>query len=553
MPPVALIQMANKIDIRFPTQCPIFSSPPNIERLQDWAESQPTLMQRKIAKSVVNNINYISYDLFLEQLKKTVDDFKQKNRDVPYVLVVAEHREDKLKRGCSEQWVTGLAIEYCDLPQPEAIVTTNQLNDYLQKKPDVQSILILDDAAYSGAQKQIALEELFKPDVQMQYLLDPKPKYNLFLGIPYLTQVAEARIVKSHPCFTPHVLKHNMMPSVMSVLTEEEQLYVKRLEYGFCSPSRTLTYFDHRFADEFSVAQQIKSGRELCERFSPELMRYAGYTTVASVAENDPRIQLVDGEYNRLVTDLVLPNNGESFEWYNIPRIFPPYYFHQEGEPEKIRLAMKDGHIGLKTSVEIHNPAIQLTVETTSIGEDSRSKKAGYKKPLLSLEQQVGFDDAVFAGNWTETTFQKQQVRNLKIAELLRNIHLLGEHGIDLNTIDTKQSDIIRELSSSLEKMVKECFGNNRVVTPSNFNLFKEKFTQKLNANISIIDSKGKQIIANILIALTGVGILILGGQLVHSLYTTGRASFFFNVDEKKQAYINSIKDAGVPIIGKLS
>ncbi len=45
------------------------------------------------------------------------------SEDPEYILLIAENRNGKLKKGCSDTWVTGLSFEYCDLKASVEIVT----------------------------------------------------------------------------------------------------------------------------------------------------------------------------------------------------------------------------------------------------------------------------------------------------------------------------------------------------------------------------------------------------------------------------------------------
>ncbi len=72
---------------------------------------------------------------------------------------------------------------------------------------------------------------------------------------------------------------------------------------------------------------------------------------------------------------------------------------------------------------------------------------------------------------------------------------------------------------------------------------------KKLHAQDGVINTTGKQIVANILISLTGIGLLLLLIQLAHSTYTTGECSFFFSKQVKTQGKIDVIDNA----VAKLS
>lgn len=118
-----VMDTASHLGIKFPTPLPLFRGAPNHQHLIDWVESQPTPMTRKIARKITENLQYITFEDFLKQLQQTINRFHQQIKNNPYVLIVGEVRPKKLEWGCSDQWMIGLALEYCGLKKPEAILT----------------------------------------------------------------------------------------------------------------------------------------------------------------------------------------------------------------------------------------------------------------------------------------------------------------------------------------------------------------------------------------------------------------------------------------------
>lgn len=164
----------------------MFLGLPNTEHLAEWAESQVTPMSRRIANKMVENLQYIAYEVFLKQLQTTIDDFHQQLNDEPYILLVGELRRDKLAEGCSDLWIIGLALEYCGLKEPEAILTPSQLKAWKDTNTRTNKILMLDDASYSGTQKNSILSYFIYQENGLKL-----SELSFYIGIPFMTVTAK--------------------------------------------------------------------------------------------------------------------------------------------------------------------------------------------------------------------------------------------------------------------------------------------------------------------------------------------------------------------------
>ena len=243
-------QMAANVGICFPTKLPEVSTAPDPQAMAVWVKhhDQTPLMQT-IAKKIVQHINHVSTECFLEKLQETIADFHAScNRS--YVLCVCH---DSARVSCkSDQWVAGLALERCNLRFPNAIVKSQDLDACLRAHPEIHDILILDDAAYSGAHLTDGLAWMKTGGC------------HIYIGIPFMTNKAKKRVEeKCAPDLAITVLKHSHLPVLEEMLTQDEKYhFVVDMDMSR-EMTRTLTYFDHKFPDSWSTLQNIATGNHL--------------------------------------------------------------------------------------------------------------------------------------------------------------------------------------------------------------------------------------------------------------------------------------------------
>jgi hypothetical protein len=314
--------IANSAGITFPTPLPV-QAPPNREQLQEWANSQLTPVVRRIAHKVIDNIQYIDFETFKEQLKRTVTDFHHAVPQAPYVLVIAEDRGWKLREGCSDLWVAGLAFEYANLRCPQAIVTLPHIKQYLQQHPDIKHLLILDDASFSGQQKYERLSDY-------RHHLCSGGSPTVYLGILYVSQYAKDRLRQLGSQIPMIFLNHTHMPVSIDGFNEEEKKFIHAFRMNL-KDSQTLTYFDHRYPDFMSTNSNLQDGSMLISAVCiHEIMRYLGYQTASDKKDAD-LTALSPNDWNKMVT-AIFPNYNQRVRGNMIPIIVPPYY--QKTEPK---------------------------------------------------------------------------------------------------------------------------------------------------------------------------------------------------------------------------
>lgn len=398
----SILNNANKLGIQFPTPLPLFRGSPDKNHMTDWAESQCTPMTRQIAHKIIENLHYINFEEFLAQLQLTIDHFHQRVNNDSYVVLVGELRFGKLTAGCSDLWVIGLALEYCGLKEPDAILTPNQFFTYYRfTYPTVTHLLMLDDASYSGSQKYEIID----------YFSDRMPmkidELSFYIGIPFMTQHAKKVLSERSVLFKElFFLNHTLMPSVVDFLNAKEFFYASSAQISYIDSHHTITYFDHRFADFYSCFQQIYEGADLLKSQISIMMRFQGYAYDPEVVKTNKKIQLIiePKEYNALARSLVAPNYGFDCFGYTIPTIIPPYQLHKAEIREKLNNAIELGKIGNRSSYSAVDPNVEVLLSkftTSSPGFFS------FKKPAWALQKQIAFDSAVMFRNQEEIGYEE--------------------------------------------------------------------------------------------------------------------------------------------------
>lgn len=259
------VEMAKTAGIKLPTPLPLFESPPNKKAAVNWVSAHHRFPEiQKIAQKIVDNINYISFKKFYDRLQQTILDFNDQIKDTPYILWVAAN--DVYDSGCSDRWVAGLALEQMGLTLPRTIVNTSNLSSYLSENPHVKTVLLLDDASYSGSHIK---DEITGSQI-VQHLTQG---IQLFFGIPFMTSHAEKLFLSYE---NTSLLKHEQIPMLEELLSTEEITSLKK--YGFMFGMQTLTYFDHTYPDVYSIIPNLGQGDHLLSLYISAAMQRLGYT-----------------------------------------------------------------------------------------------------------------------------------------------------------------------------------------------------------------------------------------------------------------------------------
>jgi hypothetical protein len=163
-------------------------------------------------------------------------------------------------------------------------------------------------------------------------------------------------------------------------------------------------------------------------------------------------------------------------------------------------------------------------------------------------------DIATLQGNLTNLTTRNAQNNSLinrltidpesrgdPLYQQIKQMKVYGEH---LQKIDAEKGEAVVKLASLLTLRANSYFClEDSEKTLTIFNDFAKKFRTLLHGKDALMSTHReiwKPIIANIAIALSGIGLLLIAAQLIHSKLTTNTASFFF-AKTKRQMLIDAV------------
>lgn len=238
---------------------PQFDNSINQECAQKWIESHSAELQ-PLATKIIDNIHYIKFESFKEQLKICVEDFNKKLHSYEYqeyVLVLHE------KEGKSNPWVFSHALRFLT-KLPMDIVRINELEDYFDIYQDDAHInlLFVDDASYSGTQ--------MKFDLDLANLAAKDRMIQVHCLIPFMTKRAYELLRAHNEAF---LSSFQIIPTVKRLFNKDEKEILENNNVNSSDPGViryinwpeiTLTYFQHKIADWKSTLTAIlKDGRTI--------------------------------------------------------------------------------------------------------------------------------------------------------------------------------------------------------------------------------------------------------------------------------------------------
>jgi hypothetical protein len=203
-----------------------------------WIASHSPDLQ-PIARKFLGVVRHVSFKKFLLQLYKAVQSFNNKLLSLPpaereFVIIIPAYGHQK-----SNQWVTEIALPFFKKP-PEGVIKLDQAQEFCRLHPTVRHAVILDDALYSGKQMRDFISAI-KIDCFFHVI------------IPYMTKHGIDRITSSKVWISEHERMLTLEDfCAMRVFNQEDQELLRnwRDEYW---PFRSLTYFDHKIADQQST------------------------------------------------------------------------------------------------------------------------------------------------------------------------------------------------------------------------------------------------------------------------------------------------------------
>lgn len=153
--------------------------------------------------------------------------------------------------------------------------------------------------------------------------------------------------------------------------------------------------------------------------------------------------------------------------------------------------------------------------------------EAPNNRQLIELSIQNNAPHKALALN-TGVKYNDAASRVMKM-ELLQKIQAMQKYGVLLKDQNISKGQIIIDLANDLTIVTNQFF--DQEPEQRNFAEFEPRFSKLLHSKdqeMSAYRIAWGTIIANIAIALTGIGLLFIAGKLIHSKVTENRALFFF-------------------------
>src|SRR3989338_3187722 len=236
---------------------------PDRTQLRSFVDAHPTLELQRLVGNLTERIDYVSFEEFSRALKGNIDYISGNLANTPYVVVTTDLNDKPQK---SDHWVTNLAEPNLQASRPRRTLATSQLREFLRGNQDVASLVLFDDASYSG-------EQLRQWIGRIAQSIQTNESVRLYVAVPFMTSVAEELVGQPQSPYRLHVttLGHKIMPTIGELLAEsyhDEELVRAREVFdniwdtGERVPvfSSTLTYFQHKIPDHVSFPAALRKG-----------------------------------------------------------------------------------------------------------------------------------------------------------------------------------------------------------------------------------------------------------------------------------------------------
>lgn len=238
---------------------------------------------RSLIRTIINNLQYITFDEFMEQLLIQINrfnDYLVTNKIKKYVFVFGATNDmgfiaNDFNIFKSNLWVILLAYKHLKIKPYDIILNLNIA--FRLHYPTINDFLIVDDCSYSGQQivegvLKTSVSELLYTDKDAFIVIDKKQpmykpildkNYNVHLLIPYISTNALLKINEFEMTSKIHIVKYfsQIVKTYGNILDEStikniNNLYKKYA--GFINfADLTPIYFQHKIADMVSTIDLI--------------------------------------------------------------------------------------------------------------------------------------------------------------------------------------------------------------------------------------------------------------------------------------------------------
>ncbi len=235
----------------------------DINSISDWINLEEDSDFKHLKEKLIKNIQHIDFANFQEKLSFCIEIFNKKIDD--NYAVMRDYKPHSSKRWTYkliEKKLTKKPI-YSNFFNPSAEKSTIKTIEHLQRNK-VNTFVTIDDSAYSGEQ---VFNRFLIPIVKDFELHYPNEKPEFYVVIPFITNSFKEKIdtfILENNC-TVTLIYSEIMPQIKDIVTKEELHLMNEKRNGSIELDAdeplyhwlTLTFFDHRVADDHSFSPEI--------------------------------------------------------------------------------------------------------------------------------------------------------------------------------------------------------------------------------------------------------------------------------------------------------
>ncbi|MDQ2994344.1 MAG: hypothetical protein M3R00_05290 [Pseudomonadota bacterium] len=265
------------------------------EKATRWVASHTNPQFRHYAEAMIANLQYVSFATFYAELINCVQQvnalYKEKGICDDELLIIVPN----LSQNKSNTWVLSLALAHLDI-KPKYILPnhpTSLLINYFKLNPGIKRLLTFDDAGYSG----IDLSFFLSTVRHNARVTNPEVEFDIV--VPYLTRIAKQKLSE-----VGNVIYSQTIPSLRDVLLidpndERELQEILCSNYERELAELSLTYFDHKMADSYSVPEN-------CLREGRKIDHESGNEAIPFIPEITPPYKVYNAARTRHLVETVL-------------------------------------------------------------------------------------------------------------------------------------------------------------------------------------------------------------------------------------------------------
>lgn len=190
-------------------------------------------------KDIVNNIDYITFEKFLQELYICVDKFlKNIKKDETYLFIVEDNK--------SSLWVFSLIEKLLNYDNIYLYITSS-INTLYTSYITPDNIVLIDDCIYSGEQISRYISSIFND------LLSP---INFHIIVPFITNKGLIRInktiIKNGIYNTSHIYYNYIVNTIKEKNIISKYYILNNLKYS-SNINKPIIFFEHKIADHVSL------------------------------------------------------------------------------------------------------------------------------------------------------------------------------------------------------------------------------------------------------------------------------------------------------------